>query len=202
MREFALPHESSQRYNLPPKEKYTMRRFRTILFTVLAFCVAAVASSLLSASGNPSNGKATILKASDITTSIFPERVFYQGKTVPTELRNTGGVHFADGAYFLAGLVDSSGYSTAVRNKYQAYMLTEVPLQFGGHELEPGAYGAGFVSGSFVVTDLGAHDLFRVPAAHDTVIKRPVPLQVLPGSVVGTYRLYRGRDYVEFRRRE
>jgi hypothetical protein len=156
----------------------------------------------LSASGSPAAGKATILKAADITTKIFPERVFYQGKTAPTEMRNTGGIYFADGTYFLAGLVDSSGYSTAVRNKYQTYLLTEVPLQFGEHELKAGAYGAGFVSGSFVVTDLGAHDLFRVPATHDTAIKRPVPLQVMAGSTEGSYRLYHGRDYAEFRRGE
>ncbi len=179
-----------------------MRCSKTILFSILAFCVVAFGSSYLSASDTSPAGKTTILKAADISAKIFPERVFYQGKTAPAELRNTGGVRFADGAYFLAGLVDSSGYSTAVKSKYQAYLLTEVPLQFGGHELKAGAYGAGFVSGFFVVTDIGAHDLLRVPAPHDMAIKRPVPLQVLAGSVAGTYRLYRGRDYVEFRRGE
>lgn len=178
-------------------------RLQRILFPVLACAVAACASSYLSASqSSTTSGQATILKAADITSKIFPERVFYQGKTAPTELRNTGGVHFADGSYFLAGLVDSSGYSTAVKSKYQAYLLTEVPLRFGKYELKPGAYGGGFVSRSFVVTDLGAHDLFSVPATHDTAIRRPVPLQVLPASSEGTYRLYRGRDYVEFRRVE
>lgn len=179
-----------------------MRRFQTILFPVLAFCAAVCVGPYLSAAQSSSNSKATILKASDITAKIFPERVFYQGKTAPAELRNTGGVRFADGAYFLAGLVDSSGYSTAVKAKYQAYLLTEVPVEFAGHKLQPGAYGAGFVSGSFVVTDLGAHDLFHAPATHDTAIKRPVPLEILAGTAAGTYRLYRGRDYVEFRRVE
>lgn len=177
-------------------------RIQRSVIAVAVFCIASCAGSYLAASQNASNGKPTILKAADITTKIFPERVFYQGKTAPTEMRNTGGIHFADGAYFLAGLVDNSGYSTAVKAKYQAYLLTEVPLEFGGHQLKPGAFGGGFVSGSFVVTDLGAHDVFRAPAAHDTAIKRPVPLQVLPGSTAGTYRLYHGRDYVEFRRGE
>jgi len=179
-----------------------MRCLKNILVLSLAFCLGAWASSSLSASGTSSPGETTILKAADVTAMLFPERVFYQGKTAPTELRNTGGVRFADGAYFLAGLVDSSGYSTAVRSKYQAYLLTEVPVQFGGQEVKAGAYGAGFVSGFFVVTDIGAHDLLRVPSVHDMAIKRPIPLQVLAGSVAGTYRLYRGRDYVEFRRGE
>lgn len=126
--------------------------------------------------------------------------MFYEGKTAPTELRNTGGVRFADGAYFLAGLVDNSGYSTAVKEKYQAYLITEVPIAFGDQQVRAGAYGAGFVSGYFVVTDLGAHDIFRTPAKHDMEIKRPLPLQVVADSAAGTYRLYHGRDYVEFHR--
>ncbi|HUJ31161.1 MAG TPA: hypothetical protein VLY23_07760 [Candidatus Acidoferrum sp.] len=179
-----------------------MHRLQSILFLILVFCIAATANSFSAASGASPAGKETILKAADITPKIFPERVFYQGKTAPTELRNTGGIRFADGATFLAGLVDNSGYSTAVKEKYQAYLLSEVPLQFGDQEVKAGAYGAGFVSGFFVVTDLGAHDLFRVPAQHDAAMKRPIPLQVVAGPTAGTYRLYHGRDYVEFHRGE
>ena len=179
-----------------------MRRLHTVVLFTLAACLTLMATlpMLRTAAAQAKSG--TILKAGEITPQIFPERVFYQGKTAPTEMRNTAGVRFAGSAYFLAGLVDSSGYSTAVKSKYQAYMLSEVPLRFGDKgedELKPGAYGAGFVGGSFVISDLGAHDLFRVAAHHDDQIKRPVPLQILPGSTAGTYRLYRGRDYVEFR---
>jgi hypothetical protein len=177
-----------------------MPRFNSIL--IFAFCAAVGTSAYSVLPASSPAAKETVLKASDITAKIFPERVFYQGKTAPTELRNTGGVRFADGAYFLAGLVDSSGYSTAIRSKYQAYVLTEVPVKFDGQELKAGSYGAGFVSGYFVVTDIGAHDLLRVPAQHDAAMKRPVPLQVTAGSAGGTYRLYHGRDYVEFSRGE
>jgi hypothetical protein len=179
-----------------------MRRLQITALLVAAACLAVAANSSIAVTADAQVKGGTILKASDITPQIFPERVFYQGKTAPTEMRNTAGVHFPSGAYFLAGLVDSSGYSTAVKSKYQAYLLMEVPLRFGDKgedELKPGAYGAGFVDGSFLITDLGAHDLFRVAAHRDGQIKRPIPLQVLPGATAGTYRLYRGRDYVEFR---
>ena len=177
-----------------------MRRFQTIFLLVLAFCIPATSKAQSAAAGSSSEGKDTVLKAADITTKLFPPEVFYQGKTAPAELRNTGGVHFADGTYFLAGLVDNSGYSTSVREKYQAYLLVEVPVEVGGQLLKAGAYGGGFVGGNFVITDLGAHDLFQVPAKHDADIKRPVPLQVTADAAAGTYRLYRGRDYVEFHR--
>lgn len=74
-----------------------------------------------------------------------------------------------------------------------------MPLQFGGQELKPSAYGAGLVSGYFVVSDLGAHDILA-GSGHSQYGMRPVPLQMTAGPTGGTYRLYRGRDYVEFRR--
>jgi hypothetical protein len=46
--------------------------------------------------------------------------------------------------------------------------------------------------------DLGAHDLFQPDSARDAEMKRPVPLQVVNSN--GKYRLYAGRDYVEFTR--
>jgi hypothetical protein len=96
-------------------------------------------------------------------------------------------------------MVDNSGYSSDIRQKYQAYLITEVPVEIGGQKLVPGAYGVGFIAGNkFIVMDLGAHDLFQIDSARDTEMKRPVPLQIV--STGGKYRLYAGRDYVELAR--
>ncbi len=146
-------------------------------------------------------GKEVVLKAADITPKIFPERVFFRGQSAPVQFRNSGGVHFADDFYVLVGLVDSSGYSSGIKEKYQAYLLNEVTLEIAGQTLKPGAYGIGFITGGkFVVMDLGANDVLQVASQHDAEMKRPVPLQVLVSSTAGGYRLYIGRDYVEFRR--
>ena len=48
--------------------------------------------------------------------------------------------------------------------------------------------------------DVGANDLLKVNSAKDADMKRPVPLQIVAGSGTGKYRLYKGRDYVEFQR--
>ena len=149
----------------------------------------------------PAAGKEVVLKAADITPKIFPERVFFRGQSAPVQFRNSGGVHFADDFYVLVGLVDSSGYSSGIKEKYQAYLLNEVTLEIAGQTLKPGAYGIGFITGGkFVVMDLGANDLLQAASQHDAEMKRPVPLQVLDSSTAGGYRLYIGRDYVEFRR--
>jgi hypothetical protein len=150
---------------------------------------------------NPPAGKEAVLKAADISAKIFPEKVFFRGQVAPAQLRNTGGVHFADDLYVLAGLVDSSGYSSGIREKYQGYLLTEVTLQIGDQTLKPGAYGFGFLNGGkFLVMDLGANDVLQGMSQHDADLKRPVPLQVAASSMGGAYRLYSGRDYVEFKR--
>jgi len=142
----------------------------------------------------------SVLKASDISPKIFPERVFFRGQSAPVQLRNTGGVHFGDDLYVLAGLVDSSGYSSGIKEKYQGYLLNEVTLEIGGQTLKPGAYGFGFLTGGkFVVMDLAANDVLQGNSQRDADMKRPVPLQVV-ASAAGSYRLYAGRDYVEFRR--
>jgi hypothetical protein len=95
--------------------------------------------------------------------------------------------------------VDTSGYSTGIQAKYQAYFITEVPLKVGGQSLAAGIYGVGFVGDKFVVTDVGAHDVLTVAAFEDAGLKLPRPLQVAADGA-GGYRLYAGRKYVTFSR--
>jgi hypothetical protein len=181
----------------------SMRRFtRFFIFLPLLFLGFPLRYLHVARADNPpAAGKEVVLKAADITPKIFPVRVFFRGQTAPAQLRNTGGVHYADDFYVLAGLVDSSGYSTSIKEKYQGYLLNEVTLEIGGQTLKPGAYGFGFLTGGkFVVMDLGANDVLQVTSQRDAEMKRPVPLQVAASSTAGSYRLYVGRDYVEFRR--
>ena len=179
-----------------------MRLKRLFIFVPLALLSISSGQAQRAMAGHPlAEGKEAVLKATDISPKIFPEHVFFRGQIAPVQLRNTGGVHFADGLYVLAGLVDSSGYSTAIKEKYQAYLLNEATLEIAGQTLKPGAYGIGFINdGKFVVMDLGANDVLQVASQRDAEMKRPVPLQVVASATAGSYRLYTGRDYVEFRR--
>ena len=97
-------------------------------------------------------------------------------------------------------------------------LVDTLSLSFGRHQFKFGAdyrrlapfavppnpevqYFYGFINGEkFVVMDLGANDVLQTASQHDAEMKRPVPLQVLASSTAGSYRLYIGRDYVEFRR--
>ena len=144
-------------------------------------------------------GSGTDLKAAD-AEKVIPASVFYRGRSATTQLRNSGGVKFSDGYFVLSSLVDTSGYSTAVAEKYQAYFITEVPITIGGKKLGAGAYGVGFIADNkFVVTDVGGHDVFTVDNSTDSELKRPMPLQVM-ADAGGGFRLYAGRKYVVFKR--
>src|SRR5258708_12325304 len=119
------------------------RFFGSILLFTFLFAVISAASPAQSAEPKPE--KDSVLKASDIKPKLFPESVFFRGQTAPTQMRNTGGIHFSDYLYVLAGLVDNSGYSTGFREKYQAYLITKSTLHVGPQILKPRAYPSGFI---------------------------------------------------------
>ncbi|MGA3262970.1 MAG: hypothetical protein ABSC47_02875 [Terracidiphilus sp.] len=93
-------------------------------------------------------GSDTVLKPADMQ-KLLPASVYYRGQSATTQVRNSGGVKFADGSYLLASLVNTSGYSTAVSSKYQACFITEVPIELGGEKLATGVYGVGFIGDGF-----------------------------------------------------
>jgi hypothetical protein len=160
----------------------------------------ALAVTMMAAPGRTmAQGSDTVLKPADME-KLLPAKVYYRGQSAPTQLRNSGGVKFADGYFVLATLVDTSGYATDVQSKYQAYFVAEVPIKLGGESLPAGAYGVGFVGGKLVVTDVGAHDVLTVNSGEDAGLKRPTPLQVVADPAGGGFRLYAGRRYVIFSR--
>ena len=141
-----------------------------------------------------------VLKAADVGDKLFPDKVFFRGQSATVQARNSAGVRYSDGFFVLTALVDSSGYASGIKEKYQGYLITEVPLTIGGQTLKPGQYGFGFIEGnSFLVMDVAANDLLKATSTKDADLKRPVPLQIVAGAS-GQYRLYKGRDYVDFAR--
>jgi len=163
--------------------------------------IAAAGMLAMAVMAAPSVGQAqdkdTVLKPADMQ-KLLPAAVFYRGQSATTQLRNSGGVKFSDGYFVLTTMVDTSGYSTGVAAKYQAYFITEVPIKIGGQGLVAGIYGIGFIADNkLVVTDVGAHEVITVPTEDDAALKRPTPLQVV-ADPAGGFRLYAGRRYVVF----
>jgi hypothetical protein len=130
----------------------------------------------------------------DQVKKLAPSAFFFAGQSAAVQLRNTVGLKNSDGKVVLAGLVDTAGYSTAVAEKYQGFLITETKLSFDGAVLEPGEYGFGFKDGKFTVMNVAATNLVSVASQKDDQLKRPVPLKLKPDG--GAYKLYAGRTYV------
>jgi hypothetical protein len=126
-----------------------------------------------------------------------PTSYYFAGQSAAVQTRNTAAIKSANGKMVLAGLVDTSGYSTAIAEKYQGLLITETKLTFDGATLEAGEYGFGFKDGKFTVMNVAAADLLSVASKDDTESKHPVPLKFEKDD--SGYRLYAGRKYVVIR---
>ena len=132
---------------------------------------------------------------SDQVEKLLPPSVYFKGQSAQLQLRNAAGLRSASGSIAWMALVDTSGYSTGVRERYQFYLVTEAPLQFGDAVLSAGAYGAGFLAdGKAIILDLGAHEIAHTSSATDASLRRPRPLQLTGDGPA--YRLYLGKQYV------
>ena len=136
----------------------------------------------------------TILTGTELTR-VVPPGFYFQGLSAPTQMRNSAAARFGRDRYVIAGLVDTSGYSTDVRAKYVGFLITDSPVTINGESLPAGAYGFGFATaGKLTVMDLGGKDVLSVPVTNDKTLRRPRPLMMAPDP--GGVRLYSGKDYV------
>ena len=133
--------------------------------------------------------------SSDELRKAVPAEYFFRGQKAPVQVRNSVGIQLADGKMMLAALVDASGYSTAIQQKYQGMLITESKLNIGGNNLAPGQYGFGFTAeGKFVVMDVGNNDVFSTSYQTDQAVQHAVPLKLVEDGA--GYKLYAGKKWI------
>ncbi|HJU92436.1 MAG TPA: hypothetical protein VJ656_05810 [Pyrinomonadaceae bacterium] len=138
--------------------------------------------------------RATILTGAELTR-VVPTGFYFQGLSAPTQMRNSAAARFGTARFVIVGLVDTSGYSADIREKYVGFLITDSEITLNGTSLPPGAYGFGYgTEGKLTVMDVGGKDLLSVDITNDKALRRPRPLMMTadPGGV----RLYNGRNYV------
>ncbi len=133
--------------------------------------------------------------SSDEVKKAVPTEYFFRGQKAPVQVRNAVGSQQADGKLMLAALVDASGYSTAIQQKYQGMLITETKLTIGGSELAPGQYGFGFTAdGKFMVMDVANNDVLSAASQTDSALQHAVPLKLVEDGAA--YKLYAGKKWV------
>src|SRR5271157_2557557 len=93
-----------------------MKNARLALLGVLSFVM------LLSAAGQQASKH---VLSSDELKKAVPAEFFFAGQKATVQLRNAVGFQLADGKMALAALVDASGYSTSIQQKYQGMRSEE-----------------------------------------------------------------------------
>ncbi len=141
------------------------------------------------------SGEDVLMLEGDSLAQVLPNSFFFEGRSGPTQLRNAAAVRFGAKHHVIAALVDTAGYSSDIRAKYEGFLITDAKISVGGQDLPAGAYGFGFTKDSkFNIFDVGGNLLRSVTGAKDSATRTPRPLSLLKDN--GGVRLYRGRSYV------
>jgi len=130
--------------------------------------------------------------------SAFVKDFYLEGNSIPTERRNAALVKTPAGARVEFALLDTSGYSSEVQEKYHGMIISEGSFTVCGVKLGVGSFGFGTkmpkppASGSaeFFFYDQAGAKLGQCTAAKDTHLKAPRPLQVVASG--GKAHLYLG----------
>jgi hypothetical protein len=136
----------------------------------------------------------TVLTGTELSR-IVPTGFYFEGLSAPTQMRNSAAARFGTRRYVIVGMVDTSGYSSEVRAKYEGFLITDSPIRINDTELGTGAYGFGFsANGKMQIMDLAGNQLFSVSTTRDNALRRPKPLMMIKDA--GGVRFYSGKDYV------
>ena len=126
---------------------------------------------------------------------VVPPGFYFEGQSAATQMRNAAAAQLGPKRFVMAGLVDTSGYSSDVQAKYQGFIITDSPVTVGGSRLATGAYGFGFTPDGWLnVLDVGGRRVLSVRARTDDRLQRPRPLMMADAR--NGVRLYAGRSFV------
>ena len=162
---------------------------RQITIGLAALLVACSTALVVSA-----QDRGVVLAGAELTR-VVPPGFYFQGQSAPTQARNSAAARFGKTRYVVAGMVDTSGYSSDVRAKYEGFLITDSAITLNGTDLAVGAYGFGFSNdGKLNVMDLGGEQILSVSTTNDKGLRRPRPLMMSKSG--NDIRLYSGREYV------
>ena len=131
-------------------------------------------------------------------SSAFVKDFYLEGNSIPTEKLDAALIKTPSGARVEFALLDTTGYSSQVQEKYSGMIISEGPIGICGTKLGVGSYGFGTKlprppgSGDAQVFfyDQAGSQVGECGAPKDAQLKTPKPLQVVIAG--GKAKLYLG----------
>ena len=158
---------------------------------------AFVLSLALSAAAQNAPAAPTVVSQDADLKKVVPDSYFFRGQSATTQFRNSSAIRYPDGFFVIAGLVDTSGYSSDIKAKYTGLFITEKTLKFGSSTLGPGQYSMGYTAdGKFHILSVAGDELLVTEIKIDDKLARPQPLKIVMDGM--TAKLYLGKKFVTF----
>jgi len=156
-----------------------------------------VLSLALTAAAQTAPAAPTVVSQDADLKKVVPDSYFFRGLSATTQMRNSSAIRYPDGFFVIAGLVDTSGYSSDIKAKYTGLFITEKTVKFGNSTLIPGQYGMGYTAdGKFHILNVAGDELLVTDIKVDDKLARPQPLKIVMDGA--TAKLYLGKKFVTF----
>jgi hypothetical protein len=130
----------------------------------------------------------------------IPTNFYLEGNSIPVEKRNAALLKTPAGARLVFALIDTTGYSSQIQQKYIGMLITEGKVSVCTVSLGVGSYGFGLdrPAGKFYVYNQAGEKVGDCGAKKDTAVKLPKPLSIVLSKEAGA-RLYLGRYFLELK---
>jgi hypothetical protein len=132
--------------------------------------------------------------------SAIPNDFYLEGNRIPVERRNAALLKTPAGARLVFALIDTTGYSSQIQQKYIGMVITEGKVSICDVPLSVGSYGFGLEkpAGKFLLYNQAGEKVGDCGAMKDSAVKQPKPLNVVLSKEAGA-RLYLGRYFLELK---
>jgi hypothetical protein len=135
--------------------------------------------------------------------SAIPNDFYLEGNRIPVEKRNAVLLKTPGGARLVFALIDTTGYSSQIKQKYMGMVITEGSVSVCSVPLSVGSYGFGLEKpattssgeAKFFLYNQAGEKLGDCAAKKDSAVKQPKPLNVVLSKEAGA-RLYLGRYFL------
>ena len=142
----------------------------------------------------------------DAFVKAVPGDFYLEGNRIPVEKRNAVLLKNAKGSRLGVGLIDTSGYSSQIKQKYTGMLITETKISVCGNSLGVGSYGFGLdrpaatsnADASFKIYNQAGEKLGACAAKKDDSVEQPKPLSVTADKA-GPAKLYLGKYAIEIK---
>ncbi len=188
-----------QRKSIPKQSRWALAGLAGFYFAVLVLGPAVLPSGFAWA-------QASFQRITGKTfDGVVPRDFVLETFSIPVEKRNAVLIKTPPGSRLLFALLDTSGYSSQVQQKYIGMIIAEGKVEMCGHQFGTGSYGFGLTKpilpgpgpAEFRFYDQAGIHLASCAATRDDKLQQARPLQVL-WSGRAQARLYVGRYWAAF----